>query len=144
VLKIALKSLFPYGNIYMMNKAINNWVKSSEYDIKTAEALYKSKRFVYVIFMCHLAAEKTLKAIVSYKTKKAPPKTHDLFYLVKLASLDVPGDCTSILAHLNEASVPTRYPEDITRLAKAYNRQAAFRYLKETKGLLKWLKTKIK
>ena len=38
--------------LYFTNeKAINNWVKSSEYDIRTAEALYGGKRFVYVIFM---------------------------------------------------------------------------------------------
>lgn len=127
-----------------MNKTINNWIKSSEYDIKTAEALYRSKRFVYVIFMCHLAVEKALKAIVADKTKKMPPKTHDLFYLVKLISLSIPENHTPILMHLNEASVPTRYPEDIAKLAKAYNRQAANRYLKNTKELLKWLKSQAK
>jgi HEPN domain-containing protein len=125
-----------------MNKTINNWIKSSKYDIKTAEALYESKRFVYVIFMCHLAVEKALKAIVASKTKKAPPKTHDLFYLVKLVSLEVPENHEPILIHLNEASVPTRYPEDIGKLSKAYNKSAAGRYLKETKKLLKWLKSK--
>lgn len=127
-----------------MNKAISNWVRSSEYDIRTAEALYKSKRFVYVIFMCHLAVEKALKAIVAHETKKIPPKTHDLFYLVKLSSLDLPEAYVPTLMHLNEASVPTRYPEDIVKLAKAYNKSAAYRYLKETKELLKWLKSKVR
>src|SRR3989338_3705880 len=127
-----------------MNKAIANWIKSSEYDIKTAEALYKSKRFVYVIFMCHLAVGKVLKAIVVHKTKKTPPKTHDLFYLVKLSSLDLPENYTPTLMHLNEASVPTRYPEDIAKLAKSYNKSAAHRYFKDTKELLKWLKGRVK
>lgn len=127
-----------------MNKAISNWIKSSEYDISTAEALYKSKKFVYVIFMCHLAVEKALKAIVACKIEKAPPKTHDLFYLVKLALLELPEAYMPILMHLNEASVPTRYPEDIVKIAKAYNKFAAQRYLKETKELLKWLKSRIK
>jgi len=127
-----------------MNKAIANWLKSSEYDIGTAEALYKSKRFVYVIFMCHLAVEKVLKAIVTHKTKKTPPKTHDLFYLVKLASFDLPETYVPTLMHLNEASVPTRYPEDIAKLAKSYNKSAAYRYLKETKELLKWLKGRVR
>jgi HEPN domain-containing protein len=127
-----------------MNKSISNWIKSSDYDINTAEALYKSKRFIYVIFMCHLAAEKALKAIVADKTKKAPPKTHDLFYLARLASLDLPQVYAPIVMHLNEASVPTRYPEDIIKIAKAYNKNAAQRYLKETKELLKWLKSRVR
>jgi HEPN domain-containing protein len=44
-----------------MDKVIKNWLASSRYDIKTAEAIYKSKRYVYVIFMCHLSIEKALK-----------------------------------------------------------------------------------
>lgn len=127
-----------------MNKAINNWIKSSEYDIKTAEALYKSKRFVYVIFMCHLAVEKTLKAIVIKVTNKVPPKTHDLFHLIKLATIELPDQHKHILIHLNEASVPTRYPEDMGKLEKAYNKTAAMRYLEATKELLKWLKSKVR
>lgn len=127
-----------------MNKIIVNWIKSSEYDIKTAEAMYKTRRFVYVIFMCHLAVEKSLKAIVAKNTKSVPPKTHDLFYLVKLASLEIPDLHKTILMHLNEASVPTRYPEDINKLIKVYNAVIANRYLKRAKGLLKWLKAQAK
>ncbi len=127
-----------------MAKIINNWIKSSEYDIKTAEAMFKSKRFVYVIFMCHLSTEKALKAIVAERTKKVPPKTHDLFYLVKLSAIDIPDIHKLIIAHLNEASIPTPYPEDISRLTRQYNKQVAQRYLKETKALLRWLKTKVR
>jgi len=127
-----------------MNKAVNNWVKSSEYDIKTADALLKSKRYVYVIFMCHLAVEKMLKAIVTNVTKKVPPKTHNLFYLTKLVSLDIPEIYLSMVMHLSQVSIPTRYPEDIIKISKAYNRKAALKYLKETKGILKWLRNEVK
>ena len=127
-----------------MNKAVANWIKSSEYDIKTADSMQRSKRFIYVIFMCHLSVEKVLKAIVISKLRQFPPKTHDLFYLVKLLSLDIPDKHKAILMHLNEASVPTRYPEDISKLVKSYNSSTADRYLKQTKGLLKWLKAHFK
>lgn len=127
-----------------MNKVINNWIKSSEYDIRTADAMFKSKRFVYVIFMCHLSTEKALKAIAVKRTKKVPPKTHDLFYLVKLSALDIPSNYKLIIAHLNEASIPTRYPEDISKLVRQYNQQVAQRYLRQTKELLRWLKAQVK
>lgn len=74
-----------------MNKSIENWLQSSAYDIKTADAMFTTKRYVYVIFMCHLAVEKTLKAIVIDKTKSVPPKTHDLFFLCKLTKLELPA-----------------------------------------------------
>ena len=60
-----------------------------------------------------------------------------------MASLDVPDDYAPIIAHLNEASVPTRYPEDITVLSKSYDRSAAYKYLEATKRLLKWIKIKV-
>jgi hypothetical protein len=41
-----------------MDEAIRNWIKSSDYDVRTATALLKSRRYVYVIFMA--AAERYL------------------------------------------------------------------------------------
>ncbi|MBU4345922.1 MAG: HEPN domain-containing protein [Candidatus Omnitrophica bacterium] len=127
-----------------MNKAIENWIKSSEYDFKTSKAMYKGGRYIYVIFMCHLTIEKFLKAVVAKKTKKIPPKTHDLFYLIKLANLEIRPAHQKIISHLNQASIPTRYPEDIAKISKQYNKSVAERYLKETGNLLRWLKGIIK
>ena len=106
--------------------------------------MYAAKRYIYVIFMCHLAAEKLLKAIVAQKTNRVPPKTHDLFLLVKLSGVEIPDIHKGILAHLNEASIPTRYPEDVTKMVRAYKKQVAAEYLKKTKGLLLWLKARLK
>lgn len=124
----------------IVNKVILNWVKSSDYDIKIAMSLFKNRHHVYVIFFCHLAIEKLLKSVVSKITNKLPPKTHDLFLLLKLADLIVPREHQLILAHLNTASIPTRYPEDITKITKQYNQTVAKRYLQETQDFLKWLK----
>jgi len=127
-----------------MNKAVLNWIKTSDYDIATAEAMLKSKRYVYVIFMCHLSVEKLLKAVVCKKTRKIPPKTHDLFLLLKLGSVELPQEHQLIAAHLNTASIPTRYPQDISKMAKQYNRAVANKYLEQTKNLLKWVKLSLK
>lgn len=40
------------------------WLEQSTYDLKTAESLYRARRYIYAIFMCHLAVEKALKALV--------------------------------------------------------------------------------
>jgi len=127
-----------------MDEATENWIKSSDYDIKTATALLKSKRYLYVIFMCHLSVEKALKALVVHVAKQAPPKVHDLGRLAELAGISIPERHHPIMSHLNEASVPTRYSEDMAKLVRHYNKAAAERYLIETKCLLKWLRTLIK
>ena len=94
--------------------------------------------------MCHLSVEKALKAIVLYRRKKAPPKTHDLLYLIDLAGINVADNFRPIISHLNEASIPTRYPEDMAKLVRYYHKSAARRYLKETKELLRWLRTLVR
>lgn len=126
------------------NKYIQNWWGSSNYDIVTAKAMLKSQRYLYVIFMCHLSIEKFLKGMVAQKIRKFPPKTHDLFLLLKLSGIRIPQIHHKIISHLNEASIPTRYPEDISKISKQYNKKVAISYLKDTEGLLKWLKRNMK
>jgi hypothetical protein len=37
---------------------IKYWIDLSDYDLETAEAMFQSKRFLYVGFMCHQTIEK--------------------------------------------------------------------------------------
>lgn len=45
-----------------MSSQMNYWIELSEYDLETAEAMLKSKRYLYVGFMAHQAIEKIFKA----------------------------------------------------------------------------------
>ncbi|MBA3070896.1 MAG: HEPN domain-containing protein [Nitrospirae bacterium] len=65
-----------------MNKQVANWIKSSQYDLKTAEHMLKTGRYIYVLFMCHLSVEKLLKGLYEAILKKIAPKTHNLIYLL--------------------------------------------------------------
>jgi HEPN domain-containing protein len=94
--------------------------------------------------MCHLSIEKFLKGIVACRTNKIPPKTHDLYLLLKLSGIQIPVVHHKIISHLNETSIPIRYPEDISKISKQYNKKVAMGYLKDTESLLKWLKTNTK
>jgi HEPN domain-containing protein len=126
-----------------MSKTVNsvtNWIESSNYDIKTAEHLFATKRYVYVLFMCHLATEKLLKAVFEVALKKSAPKTHNLIQLVNEVGIIVPEDHLKTLSLLNDLSIVTRYPEDMKALVKAFKRDRVLEYLIMTKGLLKWLK----
>ena len=40
-----------------MDKNIANRIKSSNYDLKTSEHMFKTGRYIYVLFMCHLPKE---------------------------------------------------------------------------------------
>jgi HEPN domain-containing protein len=119
---------------------IKNWIKSSDYDIKTAEHMFSTRRYIYVLFMCHLSVEKLLKGFYQAALNKIPPKTHNLLFLSKEASLDVSEEHLKVLGALNDLSIATRYPEDIDELVKSFSRKRAKDYLTKTKDLLRWLK----
>lgn len=123
-----------------MKKATLNWLKSADYDLKTAASLLKSKRYLYVIFMCHLSLEKTMKAILSEALSELPPYTHNLNRLLELGSIALPEDMQSFVNAINLQSVPTRYPEDFARLSKELNSKIASDYMRQTKRIIRWLK----
>ena len=66
-----------------MNKSekIKYWITIAEYDLKTAQAMLETKRYIYVGFMCHQAIEKILKALFTKVYDETPPFTHNLFML---------------------------------------------------------------
>lgn len=97
-------------------------------------------RFLYVVFMCHLALEKMLKAHVTEVTQSVPPKTHDLIYLVKKSGLVLPQSYLEFIGKINSASVPTRYPEDLQRILVQYPEPIARDYLEKTEEVLQWLR----
>lgn len=126
-----------------MKKTTANWLLSSQYDLRTAETLLKSKRYIYVVFMCHLSLEKTLKAILSEKFKELPPYTHNLNRLIELGDIVLPEKHKIFINKINLQSVPTRYPEDFKRLSKEFNSKIAGDYLQKARGIITWLKRNI-
>jgi HEPN domain-containing protein len=128
-----------------MNRAVKNWIATSNYDIQTASAMYKSGRYIYVVFMCHLAIEKMLKAfLAAQQPESIPPKIHNLINLTQRAELTPPEDLKDFLQRIDSASVITRYPEDLNRLSKEFNQETAKKILSTAKRLITWLKQQLK
>ena len=51
-----------------IKKEVKNWIDSAIYDLETAEHMFNAGRYIYTIFMCHLAIEKLLKAKIEEVT----------------------------------------------------------------------------
>jgi HEPN domain-containing protein len=126
-----------------MKQSTLNWLLSAEYDLKTAATLLKNRRYIYVIFMCHLVLEKTLKAVLSEMYKELPPYTHNLNRLLEMGNISLPEEFQDFVNKINLQSVPTRYPEDFKRLSKEFDKKIAEDYLKQTKRTIKWLRQNI-
>lgn len=127
-----------------MNKDIKNWIDSSSYDMETAQHLLKTGRYLYVIFMCHLALEKALKANLA-AVGHPPLRTHDLILLVRKADItDMPMVHLDFLGLLNNASLPVRYPDDLEQAVKDYPEPIAREYLDQAGKVFLWLKNRLK
>jgi HEPN domain-containing protein len=124
-------------------KKPQEWMKQATYDMKTAEAMFSSKRYIYAVFMCHLAIEKALKGLLTRILKEVPPKTHNLIYLVEKIQLDLPEKLYDFIFTLNGLSVPTRYPDDLQKLLKDHDKQKTGKVLEQGKETLKWLKARL-
>jgi len=126
-----------------VKKAIKNWVDSAQYDMETAGHMFKTGRYIYTVFMCHLGLEKVLKAKAEQETGKTPPRTHDLEYLVKMAHLVPSEERGKFIAEISNLSIVTRYPSDFHRLLKDFSRKRTEMILSKTKEVFQWIRKSI-
>lgn len=122
------------------DKLPEEWLKQTDYDMKTAEFMFDSGRYFYSVFMCHLAVEKALKGLYRLKLDKVPPKTHNLVFLLKEVAIKPPGGIDMLLVTLTEAQVDVRYPDNIDMLQTNYTKSAVTDLLAKAKEVLKWIK----
>ena len=121
-----------------MLKATANWLAQVDYDVATAEQMLHAGRYIYVIFMSHMALEKALKALLTEETQKLPPRTHNLIDLAQRAHVVLSQEQRDFLGKIN--SVVVRSPDDLSAMVSQYPEAIAHDYLERTKELILWLR----
>jgi len=121
-------------------KSPDEWLKQAEYDLETAMDMFKTGKYIYTVFMCHLSIEKALKGLYAKKFKKDPPKIHNLNYLCEKVQLNFSEDLQDFIDNLNDLSILTRYPDELERILNDYTSEATKEILEKTKELLLCLK----
>jgi HEPN domain-containing protein len=122
-----------------MLKATANWLAQVDYDIATAEQMLHAGRYIYVIFMSHMALEKALKALVTEETQQLPSRTHNLIDLAQRAQV-VLSEQQDFLGKINNTSVVVRYPDDLSAMVSQYPETIVRDYLERTKELILWVR----
>jgi len=127
----------------MMNveEKIEYWLDIASYDLKTARAMLKTRRFLYVGFMCHQVIEKTLKAYYWYKKRVEPEYTHNLIRLCEISGLNevLSENQTQLINTLMPLNIQARYPNDKKLLLKELDYKKCKEILKKTRELYKWI-----
>ncbi|MCL2056342.1 MAG: HEPN domain-containing protein [Oscillospiraceae bacterium] len=118
------------------------WLELCDDDLKAAKAMLRSDNFLWAGFICHLIAEKALKAVIANITNEVPPKTHHLINLAERAGVagDLSEDQKKLLGELNPLNIEARYPEHKERIAKTLTAEKTAGLLRETEDLLCWIK----
>ena len=91
--------------------------------------------------MCHLAVEKALKGLYFERRREIPPKSHNVLYLLNTLGIVPPEKPGKFFAKPSEASIPTRYPEDLAKVQQLYTAGVVKDILAATKETIAWIRT---
>jgi HEPN domain-containing protein len=126
-------------------ESVEYWIGTADYDIKTAEAMLETKRFLYVGFMCHLVIEKMLKGYFVKNQKSIPPYTHNLQYLSEKSGifLELSEAQRDFFDTLQPLNIRARYPSIKDELYKLLTEERCKLLIEETKEIMIWIKNKL-
>ncbi|MDY0344270.1 MAG: HEPN domain-containing protein [Lentimicrobium sp.] len=128
-----------------MNKRTEYWVDLSDYDLETAKAMLKSKRYLYVGFMCHLTIEKIFKAYFTLLKSTIAPFTHSLSLLARKGDFyeEFSAEQKDFIDQLEPLNIEARYPSHKERLLKSLTQEKCIEILNNTKLHQQWIKAKL-
>ena len=121
------------------------WIELSEYDLETAEAMFATKRWLYVGFMCHQTIEKSLKAYWCAACEGEPPYIHNLIRLAEGCGLDKEMSDTQndFIAQIMPLNIEARYPLYKEELSRRMTEIYCRRIIDNTRELQIWIKNRL-
>jgi len=125
---------------------VKYWIDLADYDLATAKDLYKSKRWIYVAFMCHQVIEKTLKAYwCAKKGSDSMPYIHNLLRLAEGSELkeQMSEDQLSFIDIMIPMNIEARYPDYKASVAAGLNAERCQTIITKTSELQLWIKSKL-
>jgi len=130
-----------------MKEKVKYWIDLADYDIETAKAMFETKRYMYVGFMCHQTIEKAMKAIIANHLPQGeiPPKMHDLEKLANIAGVtsQLSEQQQDFIDVLNPLNIESRYPEYKKQIQSILTREVCAELIKKSEELLCWTKKKL-
>jgi HEPN domain-containing protein len=121
------------------------WLDVAEYDLKTAEAMYDSGRYLYVAFMCQQSLEKLAKGLYNFYIDDRVPRVHNISFVLEkvtdLLKIDVTESYLRLFDKLAAIYLQGRYPSFKEEVSKLIDKQEAKRILDQVTEVFKWMLT---
>ena len=128
---------------FNIEKTVSYWREGAKYDLSVANAMLKSKKYPYALFMGHLSLEKLLKAFVVKRTKAHAPFSHSLPYLAEKSGVKIPERIVDKLREFMEFHFEARYPDANKAFYKKCTKPYTVRRLKEIKEVFLWVRARL-
>jgi len=121
------------------------WIDLAEYDLKTAKSMLKTKRFLYVGFMCHQVIEKMFKALYVNKYKEVAPYTHNIARLAEKPGVykSLTEEQKDFLDLLGPLNIESRYPKNKDKLIDQLDYDQCYNLIEQSEEMLLWIKKKL-
>lgn len=87
------------------------WVETANRDYATMLNLYKSRDYLWSLFIGHLVIEKLIKAVYVKNINDNPPRTHDLLRLAERAKIHTTEEQKDTLDLITTFNINARYPD---------------------------------
>jgi HEPN domain-containing protein len=121
------------------------WLERVKYDIDTADAMFSTGRYIYAVFMCQQALEKSFKALMAYKGMEILP-IHNIRRLAETTGVvdEIGPEDLRKMDFLSQYYLNAGYKEDIEELSFQITTDTTREYLSFSKEKIEWLTHKIK
>lgn len=93
--------------------------------------------------MCHLALEKAIKGLLYERLRENPPRSHSLVLLLTKLDVRPPAHLGKVIIKISEASIPTRYPDDLAKLQQDFSSEVVRELLDRGKEVIAWIKNQL-
>ena len=128
----------------MLNE-VEYWLELCDDDLKTAKVLFDAKQYLWMGFICHIIAEKAIKAVVASRTNETPPKIHKLTRLAEIGGIyeKLSESHQNLLEKLTPLQIESRYPEYKERINARLTLLFCKQLIEETEEFVCWIKQQL-
>ena len=121
------------------------WHELAQYDLESADAMFATGRWFYVVFMCQQAIEKLCKGLYTLYLNDNIPKIHNIKQIFlcfeEKLNVTVEEDKYHLFDSLSAYYLTTRYPDFTKQANRQVNEKEAKLLLTKTKEVFSWLLT---
>ena len=124
---------------------VKYWTDVSDYDLDTADAMFRTGRWLYVGYMCHQTIEKAFKAFWCSRKEEPAPYSHNLINLAQSSGLGqlLSDEQKAFISEMMPLNIEARYPSYKQSISDALSEERCKEIITKTRELQQWVKTKL-